>query len=57
MSKLASMRQDLVMALRKRKADLRKQLLDDGVMNILKEEGKLKIHQDVIDRIIAGYRS
>lgn len=56
-SKLAAQRDELVADVKSRKAKMRKELLDDGILEALSREGKLKIHQDVIDRIVAGYRS
>jgi peptidyl-prolyl cis-trans isomerase D len=34
----------------------RNQIFEDGIRQTLQKQGKIKIHQDVIDRIIAGYR-
>jgi hypothetical protein len=56
-AKLPAQREELVTNIKRRKADFRKALLDDGVMSTLRQEGKLKIHQDVIDRIVSAYRS
>lgn len=56
-SKLAAQRDELVTDVKTRKARMRKDLLDDGVLEMLSKQGKLKIHQDAIDRIIAAYRS
>jgi hypothetical protein len=35
----------------------RNQIFEDGVRQMLEKEGKIKVHKDVIDRIVAGYRS
>jgi peptidyl-prolyl cis-trans isomerase D len=35
----------------------RNQIFEDGVRQTLEKEGKIKIHKDVIDRIVAGYRT
>jgi peptidyl-prolyl cis-trans isomerase D len=35
----------------------RNMIFEDGVRQTLQKEGKIKIHQDVIDRLIAGYRA
>jgi peptidyl-prolyl cis-trans isomerase D len=35
----------------------RNQIFEDGIRKSLEKEGKIKVHQDVIDRIIAGYRA
>jgi peptidyl-prolyl cis-trans isomerase D len=42
--------------LKQKLARERNQLFEDGVRQALEKEGKIKVHKDVIDRIIAGYR-
>ncbi len=56
-AQLPAQRDALVTDIKSRKAKMRKDLLDDGIIEMLSKEGKLKIHQDVIDRIVASYRS
>jgi hypothetical protein len=43
--------------LKQKLARERNQIFEDGVRQALEKEGKIKVHKDVIDRIIAGYRS
>ena len=57
MSKLAEQRDTLVQQIKSKKADERSQLFQDGVVTKLVQEGKIKIHKDVMDRLIARYRS
>jgi peptidyl-prolyl cis-trans isomerase D len=43
--------------LKQKLARERNQIFEDGVRQSLEKEGKIKLHKDVIDRIVAGYRS
>jgi peptidyl-prolyl cis-trans isomerase D len=43
--------------LKQKLARERNQIFEDGVRQTLQKEGKIKVHQDVIDRIVSGYRS
>jgi peptidyl-prolyl cis-trans isomerase D len=52
-AQMASIREDIKSKL----ARERNQIFEDGVRQLLTKEGKIKIHQDVIDRLTAGYRS
>ena len=56
MSKLPDQRETIVQSLKSKKAEERGQLFQDSVMNKLVEEGKVKIHKDVMNRLIARYR-
>ena len=52
-AQIAGIRNDLKQKL----ARERNQIFEDGVRQALQKEGKIKVHQDVIDRIVSGYRS
>jgi len=54
---LAADRVTLRDQIKSEKAKQRDQLFEAGVKARLIQEGKIKIHQDVINRLIAGYRS
>jgi peptidyl-prolyl cis-trans isomerase D len=43
--------------LKQKLARERNQIFEDGVRQTLEKEGKIKVHKDVIDRIVSGYRS
>ena len=43
--------------LKQQKTSERAQLFEDGIKKRLQQEGKLKIHQDVITRIVQSYTS
>jgi peptidyl-prolyl cis-trans isomerase D len=57
MSKLATERESMVQQLKSKRAEERALLFQDSVVNKLIQEGKIKIHRDVINRLIAKYRS
>ena len=57
LSKLAEQRSDLVSALKSRKANSRMELFEDSLRAALIRQGKVKIHQDVINRLVGSYRS
>jgi hypothetical protein len=57
MAKLAEQRETIVTQIKAAKAQLRQSLLVDSVMTRLIQEGKVKKHQDVINRLLARYRS
>ena len=57
MSKLPEQRQAIVTQLKQRKAQELAPLLQDSIMSRLIQQGKVKKHQDVINRIVARYRS
>jgi parvulin-like peptidyl-prolyl isomerase len=57
MSKLAADRPTIRDQIKSQKAQQREQLFQAGLKERLIQEGKIKIHQDVINRLIAGYRS
>ncbi|HLG96252.1 MAG TPA: peptidyl-prolyl cis-trans isomerase [Bryobacteraceae bacterium] len=57
MSKLPEQRQAIVTQLKQRKAQELAPLLEDSIMTRLIQEGKVKKHQDVINRVVARYRS
>jgi peptidyl-prolyl cis-trans isomerase D len=56
-AKLAAERDKIRDDIKSEKAKQRDQLFEAGLKERLIQEGKIKIHQDVINRIIAGYRS
>jgi peptidyl-prolyl cis-trans isomerase D len=57
LSKMGQERDTIVMQLKKKKSNERADLLRDSVVNYLTQKGKVKIHQDVMDRLQARYRS
>jgi peptidyl-prolyl cis-trans isomerase D len=57
MSKLATERPNLITGIKGRKAQERKDLFEDGLVNRLIEKGKIKINQDIIRRMIDSYRA
>ncbi|MGD0438179.1 MAG: hypothetical protein ABSB86_17085, partial [Bryobacteraceae bacterium] len=57
MTKLAAQRDSIVTQLKQRKAGQRQALLQDSVVFRLIQEGKIKKHQDVINRMLARYRT
>jgi len=57
MSKLADQRQSIVMQIKTRKAQASAPLLTDSVLTRLVQEGKVKKHQDVINKLVARYHS
>ena len=54
---LAAQRDDLLLALKKRKANERKELFEDGVVTRLVKEGKVKKYPEAIQRLGSSYRS
>jgi peptidyl-prolyl cis-trans isomerase D len=56
MSQFASQRDTLLQQVKNAKARERMGLLQEGIRDQLIKEGKIKIHQDVIDRLITSYR-
>ena len=57
MSKFAQERDQIVLQLKSKKAADRQSLLQDSVLTDLIQRGKVKKHQQVIDRLIGQYRS
>jgi peptidyl-prolyl cis-trans isomerase D len=57
MSKMGQERDAIVMQLKRKKSNERAELLRDSVVNYLSQKGKVKIHQDVMERLQARYRS
>jgi hypothetical protein len=57
MSKLAAERDALVNALKSKKAQERQALLRDSILTGLIQQGKVKIHKAVVDRLVARYRT
>lgn len=57
LSKMGQERDTIVMQLKKKKSNERADLLRDSVISYLTQKGKVKIHQDVMDRLQARYRS
>jgi peptidyl-prolyl cis-trans isomerase D len=57
MSKLPEQRATIVTQLKTRNAQVVAPLLQDSVMTRLIQEGKIKKHQDVINKLIARYRN
>jgi peptidyl-prolyl cis-trans isomerase D len=57
MNKFAAEREQIVLQLKSKKAADRQSLLQDSVLSDLIQRGKVKKHQQVIDRLIGQYRS
>lgn len=57
MGKLADQRFDLLLKLKQRKAQERKDLFEDGLMQRLQDEGVVKMHKDTIKRVVDGYKT
>jgi len=57
MAKLAAEREGMVSALKGRKSQERKDLFEDGLVNRLVEQGKVKINTDAIKKLQSSYRS
>ncbi len=57
MSKLAEERANLITAIKGRKAQERKDLFEDGLVNRMIDKGKVKINQEIIRRLIDSYRA
>jgi peptidyl-prolyl cis-trans isomerase D len=57
MSKLAQERDALVLALKGKKTAERQVMLRDSILSMLIQQGKVKMHRDVINRLMARYRS
>jgi peptidyl-prolyl cis-trans isomerase D len=57
MSKLPGLRSSIRDDLKSQRARDRNMLFETGVKDALVKQGKIKIHQDVIDRLIASYRT
>jgi len=56
MSKFAALRSGLRDELKAKKAQERAELFDAGLREELIKEGKVKIHQDAVNRLVASYR-
>ena len=57
MSKLAQERDTIVLSLKGKKTAERQVMLRDSILSTLIQQGKVKMHRDVINRLIARYRS
>ena len=57
MNKLAQERDAIVLALKGKKTAERQALLRDSVLSTLMQQGKVKMHREVINRLISRYRS
>ncbi len=56
LSKIGQERETIVQQLKRKKSNERADLLRDSVVNYLSQKGKVKIHQDVLERLQARYR-
>jgi len=56
-AKLAQERQRIVLELKDKKTSERNQLFQDSIMSKLTAEHKIKIHKDVINRIVQSFRT
>lgn len=57
MGKLAEQRFDLLLKLKQKKAQERKDLFEDGLLEHLKKSGEVKIHQDVVKRLVDAFKN
>lgn len=57
MSKMPEERLNLITGIKGRKAQERKDLFEDGLVNRMIDKGKIKINQNVIRRLIDSYRA
>jgi peptidyl-prolyl cis-trans isomerase D len=55
-AKMAAERDSIVTELKNKKSEERLQLFHDSILSKLVSEGKVKIHRDVINRILARYK-
>jgi hypothetical protein len=46
----------VLLQLKRRKATERKDLFEDGIVSALIREGKVKIHENAVRRLVAAYR-
>ena len=53
---LPASREEIVLALKQKKAQERKELFEDGLMTQLIKEGKVKKNQDTIKRLVTSYQ-
>jgi peptidyl-prolyl cis-trans isomerase D len=56
MSKLAAERESFLVEIKRKKANERRELFEDGIVEALTREGKIKIHEASIRRLMAAYR-
>jgi hypothetical protein len=56
MTLFAAQRDELVQQVKGNRSRERLELFEEGVKNRLIQDKKVKIHQDVINRIVSGYR-
>ncbi len=56
MAKLAGERAKLLEAIKRRKASERREIFEDGILSQLVREGKVKIHDNAVKRLVASYR-
>lgn len=57
MSKMNEQRYDLLVRLKGQKAQERRDLFEDGLLEYLKKKGVVKIHQDVVKRLVDTYKN
>lgn len=57
MSKLNDQRFDILLKLKGQKAQLRRDLFEDGLLQHLKNTGVVKIHQDTLKRLVDSYKN
>ncbi len=57
MSKFADYRFDILLRLKGRKAQERKDLFEDGLLQHLQKAGVIKIHKETVDRLIATFKN
>jgi hypothetical protein len=53
----AAHRKDIMQEMRQQRAQQDRALFEDSVVSKLQSEGKLKYHTDVLNRLLARYRS
>jgi peptidyl-prolyl cis-trans isomerase D len=57
MAKLNEQRFDILLRLKGKKAQERRDLFEDGLMQYLKAKGIVKIHQDTVNRLVNSYKN
>ena len=56
LGQLAAQRDELVLALKRRRAAERKELFEDGLVTQLVKEGKVKKYPENINRVVQSFR-
>lgn len=57
MSRMADQRFDILLRLKGKKAQERRDLFEDGLLQFLKQKGAVKIHQDTMKRLVESFKT